>query len=278
MAGSLYPPPRPLAVGETLDLGFRIFRATLLTCLMYSGVAVIAGELPGIYNVAMGRAVTDALEVRSLTSWVLTFAGTAACAVMCCAILLRQHAVVTGGRPRTGVEFAALLPRLPGLLLLVFLVVVATCVWFLPLLALRSSDILTQALFAALLAIPASYVSVPLVAAMPVFLLTGAGPVASLVRSWRLAHGSWWRLAAIYTVGLLLLIVLLTIAGALAMMVAVPITGGDLAVLSAVNSVVVVMLSALGWPFLIGLVLAAYGDLTVRREGADLAQKIAAAG
>ena len=278
MAGSLYPPPRPLAVGETLDLGFRIFRATLLTCLMYSGVAVIAGELPGIYNLAMSRPLTEAMDVRSLTSWVLTVIAVAACAVMCAAILLRQHAVVTGGQPRTAVEFATLLPRLPGLLLLVLLVVVATCVWFLPLLALRDSAILTQGLLAALLAIPASYVSVPLVAAMPVFLLTGAGPVASLARSWRLARGSWWRLAAIYTVGLLLLIVLLTIAGALAMMVAVPITGGDLAVLSAVNSVVVVMLSALGWPFLIGLVLAAYGDLTVRREGADLAQKLAAAG
>lgn len=278
MAGSLYPPPRPLAVGETLDLGFRIFRATLLTCLMYSGLAVIAGELPGIYNVAMSRPPADAMDLRSVTSWVLTFLGVAACAVMCSAILLRQHAVVTGGAPPTGVEFAILLPRLPGLLLLVLLVFVATSVWFLPLLAFRNSDILTQALIAALLAIPASYVSVPLVAAMPMFLLTGAGPVASLVRSWRLAHGSWWRLAAIYTMGLLLLTVLLTIAGALAMMLAVPITGGDLAVLSSVNSVVVVMLSALGWPFIIGLVLAAYGDLTVRREGADLAQKIAAAG
>ena len=278
MAGSLYPPPRPLAVGETLDLGFRIFRATLLTCLMYSGLGVIAGELPGIYNVATGHPMVSLTAERSTASWLLSFIGATLWAVMCCAILLRQHAVVTGGRPRTAAELAALLPRLPGLLLLFVLVSAATSVWFLPLLALRSSDIITQALVAALLAIPASYVGVPLVAAMPVFLLTGAGAAASLVRSWRLARGSWWRLAAIYTVGLLLLIVLLTIAGALAMMVAVPITGGDLAVLSAVNSVVVVMLSALGWPFLIGLVLAAYGDLTVRREGADLAQKIAAAG
>jgi hypothetical protein len=278
MAGSLYPPPRPLAVGETLDLGFRIFRATLLTSLMYSGLAVIAGELPSIYNVAMSHPLSSLTAERSATSWVLSFVGVTIWALMCCAILLRQHAVVTGGRPQTAAELAALMPRLPGLLLLFVLVSVATSVWFLPLLALRSSDILTQGSIAALLAIPATYVGVPLVAATPVFLLTGAGATASLARSWRLSRGSWWRLAAVYTVGFLLLIVMLTIAGSLAMMLAMPITGGDLAQLSAVNEVVVVMLSALGWPFILALVLAAYGDLTVRREGTDLAQKIAAVG
>lgn len=278
MAGSLYPPPRPLAVAETLDLAFRIFRATLLTCLMYSGLAVIAGELPGIYSGAMSRALAGLADTRSLSSWLLTLLGMAVFALLCCAILLRQHAVATGGRPRTGAELAALLPRLPGLLLLMLLVTLATFIWFLPLLALGSVDILTWWLILAVLAIPATYVGVPLMAAMPVYLLTGAGAIASLVRSWRLARGSWWRLAAIYTVGLLLLIVMLIIAGALAMMVAVPITGGDLAVLSAVNSVVVVLLSTLGWPFIVALVLAVYGDLTVRREGADLAQKLAASG
>jgi len=277
MADSLYPPPRPLTVGETLDLGFRIFRATLLTCLMYSGLAVIGGELPGIYN-ATSHPLTSLTEERSPAAWLLSFVGMSVWAVMCCAILLRQHAVVTGGRPRTAAELATLMPRLPGLLLLFVLVSAATCVWFLPLLAFRSSDVITQGAVAALLAVPAGYVGVPLVAAMPVFLLSGAGATASLARSWRLSRGSWWRLAAIYTVGFLLLTVMLTIAGALAMMLAVPVTGGDVAELSAVLSVVVVMLSALGWPFILALVLAAYGDLTVRREGADLAQKIAAVG
>jgi hypothetical protein len=63
-----------------------------------------------------------------------------------------------------------------------------------------------------------------------------------------------------------------------AMAVAVPLAHGDLAVMTAITTVMVVILSALGTPFYTALALAVYGDLSVRREGADLAQRIAAAG
>lgn len=278
MASSLYPPPRPLAVGETLDLAFRIFRATLITCLAYSGLAVIAGELPNIYNIARQRPLVTLLEEREPVYWLLYLLGTITAVVLCSALLLRQHAIASGGRPDTGAELPVVLRRLPGLLAALVLFSLTTSVWFVPLVAFRSSDILTQGLVVALLSIPATWVGVALSCSWPAFLLGGAGAAASLARSWRLVRGSWWRLAAIYTVGLLLLIVLLTIAGALAMIVAVPMARGDLAILSAVTTVVVVILNAIGLPFFIALMLAVYGDLTVRREGADLAQKIAAAG
>jgi len=278
MASSLYPPPRPLAVGETLDLAFRIFRATLVTSLVYSGLAVIAGELPNIYNIARQRPLVTLLEEREPLYWLLYAAGSIIAVVLCSAVLLRQHAIASGATPATGAELPVVLRRLPGLLAALVLFSLATSVWFIPMAALRGADILTQGLVAALLSIPATWVGVALSCSWPAFLLSDAGAAASLARSWRLVRGSWWRLAAIYTVGLLLLIVLLTIAGALAMIVAVPVARGDLAVLSAVTTVVVVILNAIGLPFFIALMLAVYGDLTVRREGADLAQKIAAAG
>ncbi|MGP8034126.1 MAG: hypothetical protein ACLPQ6_08285 [Steroidobacteraceae bacterium] len=278
MTSSLYPPPRPLAVGETLDLAFRIFRATLLSCLVYSGLAVIAGELPNIYNIARQRPLATLLREHDPVFWLLYVAGTIIAVVLCSALLLRQHAIASGGRPATGSELPLVLRRLPGLVLLVVLCALATGVWFVPLLALGGSGILTQGLAVVLLSIPATWVGVALSCAGTVFLISGAGAVASLTRSWRLVRGNWWRLTAIYTVGVLLLFVLLTIAGALALIVAVPVARGDLAVLSAVTTVVVVILNAIGLPFFIALALAAYGDLAVRREGADLAQKIAAAG
>src|SRR5258707_959267 len=55
MPNILYPPPRPQSVGEILDSAFRIFRATLLKCLPYATVAVIASQLPNIYYLATGR-------------------------------------------------------------------------------------------------------------------------------------------------------------------------------------------------------------------------------
>jgi len=278
MASSLYPPPRPLAVGETLDLAFRIFRATLLTCLVYSGLAVIAGELPNIYNIVRQRPLATLLEEHDPVYWLLNIAGAIIALVLCSALLLRQHAIASGGRPATGSELPLVLRRLPGLVLLFVLSALATCVWFVPLVTLRGSDVLTQGLAVALLSIPATWVGVALSCSGTVFLISGAGTVASLARSWRLVRGNWWRLAAIYTVGLLLLFVLLTVAGALALIVAVPVAHGDLVVVSAVATVVGVILNAIGLPLFIALALAAYGDLAARREGADLAQKIAAAG
>ena len=39
--GGLLPLPRPLMTGEVLDAAFRLFRAGLLRCLPYSGLAVL---------------------------------------------------------------------------------------------------------------------------------------------------------------------------------------------------------------------------------------------
>jgi hypothetical protein len=51
---------------------------------------------------------------------------------------------------------------------------------------------------------------------------------------------------------------------------------GDVAVVSAAVAVVMVFVGALATPFYSALGLAVLGDLSVRTEGADLAQRIAA--
>src|ERR1700686_993304 len=64
MPNILYPPPRPQSVGEILDSAFRIFRATLLKCLPYATVAVIASQLPNIYYLATGRGASTRADTR----------------------------------------------------------------------------------------------------------------------------------------------------------------------------------------------------------------------
>jgi hypothetical protein len=278
MATNLYPPPRPLSVGETIDLAFRIFRATLLACLLFAGLAVIASELPNIYNLASGHPLSSLLEQRDPIFWLLDLAGTLLTVLLWSAILLRQYAVVSGRGADAGTELATVLRRLPHLVLLGVLVALATAVWFIPVAAFRSAGPAILLLAVLVLSLPATYVAVALSCAGPVLLITGKGAVDSMVQSWRLVSGSFWRLAAIYTVGLVLLFVLYALAGVVAMAVAVPLAHGDLAVLTAVTTVMVVILSSLGTPFYTALALAVYGDLSVRREGADLAQRIAAAG
>ena len=278
MATNLYPPPRPLSVGETIDLAFRIFRATLITCLLFAWLAVIAGELATIYKLVSHQPLVSLLSERDPVFWLLYVLGWLLAIVLYSAMLLRQYAVLTSPAPAVGSEIGAVVRRLPGLVLLWILASVASLVWFIPLLAFQHSDILTRLLVFTVLSIPATWIGITLSAAWQVFLLTGRDAVSSLAQSRRLVSGSWWRLAAIYTVALVLLFILYTIAGAIAVMVAVPFAGGDVAVTAALASVVAVILAAVGVPFMTALLLAVYGDLSVRREGADLAQRIAAAG
>jgi hypothetical protein len=107
-------------------------------------------------------------------------------------------------------------------------------------------------------------------------LVEGSGPAASLLRSWRLTTGSFWRLSLIYTVALIVLIVLYAVSAAVAGFLAGVLGRGDLAMVTAFAEVVGVALGALATPFYGALALAVLADLKVRKEGADLEQRISA--
>ena len=278
MATHLYPPPRPLSVGETIDLAFRIYRATLVTCLLFAGLAVIASELSTLYKLASHQALVGLSQEHDPKFWALYVLGLLAAVVLYSAMMLRQYAVLSGGTPASGSELGTTLRRLPGLALLWLLYALATFIWFVPTGAFRSSGILTLILVAAVLSVPATWIGITLSASWPVFLLTGRGAVASLAHSWRLVTGSWWRLAVIYTVALLMLLAFYMVAGVVAVAAAVPIARGDVVVATALASIIAVILTAVSAPFFTALILAVYGDLSVRREGADLSQRISAAG
>jgi len=83
-------------------------------------------------------------------------------------------------------------------------------------------------------------------------------------------------LSIIYTVGVILLIVFYVLSIMVGTMVALWLGRGDVVLLMAVSTAVVALLAALFSPFYHALVLAVFGDLSVRREGADLALRISA--
>src|SRR5215510_5022507 len=51
----LLPLPRPLMTGEVLDAAWRLFRASLLRTLPYSGLAVLVLEMPKLYSALFGE-------------------------------------------------------------------------------------------------------------------------------------------------------------------------------------------------------------------------------
>jgi len=274
---TLYPPPRPLTVGEVLDLSFQIYRRTFVKCLLFGALLVVVNWLPNLYAVTHGqtvvqsvvRPVVDAGHIAvTLVMLVLAF-------LFPLAILDRQYKLITG-REAGGELLRAL--RLLGRMILVMLLLIGTGVVcglvLIP--AFFASGAARYALFL-LLFLPMAYVYVRMMCAMTVLVVEDAGPAASLARSWALTGGNVLRLSAIYTVALFLLIVMYIVVGALTGFLYAVVGHGDVALIAAALGVVWVLVGALASPYYSALGLAIYGDLLVRREGADLSQRISAA-
>jgi len=288
MPNILYPPPRPQAVGEVLDSAFRIFSATLLKCLPYATLGVFAGQLPTIYDLGKGRPLGQATLMEHVSDplwWLLYFVAILGTMLFTNAVIMRQHALVTGQPAAAGAELARSARRIPGLLLIGLLVGLAIVTCFIPALvigvAVKGGGATATALGAAglvftLLLIPASWLIVRWSCAATAFLVTERAPLESLSYSWRLTAGSFWRLSLIYTIALVLIIVLYVLSTVIGGMLSLLLAGGDLAVITAATTVVVVLLGAVATPFYWALALAVLGDLSVRREGADLAQRMSA--
>jgi len=271
MADIQYPPARPLSVGEVLDLCVRIYRRTLVKCLVLAGLAVLAGQLPNIYNLAHGRYLVKGMTAfRDPVYDLMYVLAILLSTVLYGSVLLRQHALITG-QPQGG-ELRAALRRVPAWIALLLLCGLGFGLPF----ALLSA-VLHSVVFATLcLVVAVTYFGIAFSCAWPLLFVKGAGPLQSLERSWQLTRGSFWRLTGLYTVAVLILCAVGLVFGVVSVSLGVIIGHGDVLLAGSTASLLAVAGGALLAPFYTGLALAALGDLRVRREGADLEQRIAA--
>ena len=299
MVHALYPPSRPQSVGEVLDSAFRIYSATLLRCLPYSFASVILGQLLSLYDVLHRHgntaAALQAVQIDRLASpvwWGLLLAVIVGSTMFANAVFLRQYALASGHAASMGAELGTGLRRAPGALLIGVIIALAFALTLIPVVLVLASigaalGVIHSAAAASTsiglgigivlaMLIAGSWVAIRWACSVPIYLLTERGPLASMSHSWELTAGNFWRLSIIYSVGAALLLVfylLATIAGG---MVAMWLGRGDVVLWVAVSSTVIALLAALFTPFYHALILAVYGELAARREGADLAQRISA--
>jgi hypothetical protein len=253
-----YPPSRPQSISEVLDSGFQIFKSTLPTCVPYGIVFVIAGQLANIDQIITGQPLRLAWrEPRWDTFYLL---GLALELLFWSALLLRQSALAQGQPGNVGLELRTALARLPRLALLFFL-----CAFLL----------VTGLL---LLIVPGLYLMVPLAFAPVCLLLLPAGVLEAIRAGIRLVRGHWWRTSIVLTVAVIITFVFYVLTGVGAIIVLSLSRVTDVALVSAVTSVISIALGAFLVPFDSAIMLATFGDLRARREGADLARRLAACG
>jgi hypothetical protein len=276
MSETLYPPPRPLSVGEVLDLSFRIYRRTFVKCLVFGGLVVIVHWLPNLYDIARGRTVVQSVvrPVADVPHLLILAIASLLAVVFPVAIILRQYRMVTG-REIGGELLRALrlLGRIVLMAILYFLIFMACALLTVP--AFLANGLARYVLIAALL-LPLGYVLLRLTLAFTAMVVEDRSASGSLARSWELTGGSVWRLTAIYTVAIFLLLVLYIVIGSLTAFLYAVLGKGDVALIAAGIGVVTVAAGALASPYYAALGLAVFADLLVRKEGADLTQRISA--
>jgi hypothetical protein len=104
-------------------------------------------------------------------------------------------------------------------------------------------------------------------------LIDGLSAPQALRYSLSLVRGNWWRTMLILIITLIVMFVFYFVIIA----VLAPLVGAmEVALVAAVTEVLAVALSALVAPYFSGTLLAIYGDLEARREGADLERRISA--
>jgi hypothetical protein len=270
MSSAFYPPARPLSVGEVLDLVFQIFKATLVKGLPYGICAVVAQQLPNVYALASGVTVRQALSAGQPIGVVLFAVGVLLALVAWSALLLQQRAIIEQRPTSIKSELGEALRRLPAFFVatLLFLVVVGCG---------AAVIMVVPSQYRAGVRIPVEilsvYLAVLLSCTWPAVLFAGQGPLGALRQSARLVWGNWWRIAVVYVVGAAVVIVVSVLLGALIAAI-VSSLGAGIPVMTSVFTEVANVLGAVTAPFAGALLLAAFADLRVRREGTDLKQRI----
>jgi hypothetical protein len=279
-SNSLYVPRGPQSVGQVLDTGFRVFKVSFIRCLPFGAMAMIAGQLPNIYSLATGNLVGAYLSANPITL-ILALLGSVLTVYLSAVMLIRQREVAQGRRQPTRVELAQGLRRLPVLLGVVGISVVALAVvpaglWVTGATELISSAIrVPVAIILVLLGAAALWLLPGLAMAIVVAVFESSGVVTSLRQGLALAMGNWWRTMLTFAVWGVLLVVFNFVVVVL-MLMALPLIGAtDVVSLTASTPVVLVALRAVGLPFLVAILLAVHGELQVRKQGVDLQRRVA---
>jgi hypothetical protein len=270
MSSVSYPPGRPLAIAEVLDLAVQIFKATVVRCIPYGILAVAFEQLPNIHDLGSGAVRQPFGGGRPI--WLVLFAvGTLLALMTWAALLLRQRAIIEHTPTTFKAELTETLRRLPSF-------VVATVLFFVAVGAPSALLLVAPAPTHPWLRVPViavgMYLAILLSSVWPAVMLARRGPLGALRHSVGLVWGNWWRVLAVYGVGAVAVFVLAILVSCVIALV-VPALVEDIPVMMAVFTVLANAMIAVVAPFVGALLLAVFGELRARKEGADLEQRIA---
>jgi hypothetical protein len=267
-------PSAPRSIGGVLEDGFRLGRTGYSKTwpLAFSAQVLVALPLV-IFKIQSGAGDVGAVQANMMAmqspGYSLVYMALALVSAGFQNAITAQNASVAQGAARTMGESLSigfrLLPRalLLGLLLVFGFLMIAIC-FIIPGFFV---GIAGRYLLIALYFVPLFFYLVRVILANVIFVADDAGAYASLLRSWHLTKGNYWRTAAVLGVLLLIFLALLLVAAFLSG-IAAPALG---AASSTAAVILMQSIPAVGntllTPFISAVLLSIYYDLRLRERG-----------
>jgi hypothetical protein len=250
----LLPLPRPLMIAEVLDAAFRLFRAGILRCLPYSGLAVLVIELPKLYATFFAASYASpgggiyVFPHVEIVSYLVVFLFIVP---LLGAITLRMDALARGVRPRFRTEIFTALKRWPtAVFATAFAFGFPATLWWLRPALLNSMP--SEALI--------------FVLAMPAFWCDRLNPVAAGVQAVRLAMRQSWRLFGAILATLTMVMVFIVLSAVILGTMSTLFGRADLFLIATVASMLYLVIGAFGVPFALAVLIVAYQNSKLRDQ------------
>ena len=251
-------PLEPLGVGESLDAGFRLWRRQFVTFFLLSLVAVAPAQvLSAWYFIANVVTVNEIGEMLVMDpdafrrgSIAIALVGLLLQAIAWGALMNYGVKVYIGQQISVGDAARGALQRL------------------LPFIGLSVVYFVMVGFGAILLFIPGLFLGIRYILSFPAFYGEELGPGRSLRKSSNLTAGRWWRTFALFLVAYLFTAIVTGLAGAL--MFFVQLTADNMVVYFLIAAALDTVLGALFAPLIPCMMIVAYYDGRVRKEGFDI--------
>ena len=247
----------PQTVGRVLDSGFKLFVKAFTGVLPLSLAAAAVLAVPNIASVLMGGTEQVQSPVPASTVLVLFLVALPIYMILIAAVVYRLGAVAELHQASAGQALSrGVRCALP--------LIVAAVLYFL---AMAGGLIL--------LIIPGVILSLSLSFAFIAIVLDGESALAALKRSHRLVWGNWWRTLAVVSVPVVIVMILyvgLGIAFGATLVMSDGKPASDVLMTANLTEAAIGGITA---PLIYSIMIAQYHDLKLRKEGHDLAARLA---
>jgi hypothetical protein len=247
----------PQSIGRVLDSGFKLFVKAFAGVIPLSLAAAVVLAVPNIANAVMGGAEQAESPIPAATVLVLFLLALPIYMILIAAVVYRlgaaagMHEASTGQALARGVRCVL---SLIGAAILYFLAMAGGLI---------------------LLIIPGIILSLSLSFGFFAIVLDGESALGGLKRSHRLVWGNWWRTLAVVTVPVVIVMILYLGLGIAFGATLVMSDGRPASDVLITANLIEAAIGGITVPLLYSIMIAQYHDLKLRKEGHDLAARLA---